>query len=363
MGLLDQFGEGGKIRGLLSSPDAMQYGLLLAANSGYSPRRKSVGEIAAQSLLQQQQMKQQQEEAMLQRQYREAQIAQMREPKQRRPVVVAGPDGKPVYVDEQNAIGQSPYLQPQGSASDSSMIQEWKASGEPDYFKFLQKRSRMVNPPTLQKPDPTRYVSTPNGTMRVAPDGTETILPETKPLEPQGRPIPQGLAGDLKGNAQVINMIDQVVPMLNTTAGKRATGARNAVVGMVLPDAIADNAKNVFDPKGTEVRAIVSNLNSFVVKERSGAAVTVQEFARQRGFLPTDADNTEVIKTKLGKLRKALIDENAYIADFAESQGYRRPPTGVNRGLTVYPNGSPEAARADSALRGGSNESDPLGLR
>jgi hypothetical protein len=159
--------------------------------------------------------------------------------------------------------------------------------------------------------------------------GEWKLVPGTEPTGVAGRPIPQGMASDLKTNATVIGQIDKVLPMLDTKEGEGAVGTRNAVIGALTPDFMSDNVKNFVDPSGTDTRAIITNLNSFVVKERNGAAVTVAEFARQRGFLPTDSDEKPVIKKKLANLREAIASEQQYILDFAESQGYRAPPASV----------------------------------
>jgi hypothetical protein len=166
--------------------------------------------------------------------------------------------------------------------------------------------------------------------------GQWNLIPGTEPTGVSGRPIPQGMANDLKSNAAVIGQIDKLLPQLRTEDGKafdptaqEAFGARNAVVDMLTPDGISDNVKNFVDSEGTDLRATVTNLNSVIVKERNGAAVTVAEFARQRGFLPTDKDNVETVEKKLLNLREALASEQQYMLDFAESQGYRPPPAQV----------------------------------
>lgn len=165
--------------------------------------------------------------------------------------------------------------------------------------------------------------------------GEWKLVPGTEPTGVAGRPIPQGMANDLKTNATVIGQIDKVLPQIRTPDGAidpkadKAFGARNAVIDMMTPDAISDNVKNMVNSEGTDLRATVTNLNSFIVKERNGAAVTVAEFARQRGFLPTDKDNAEIIEKKLKNLREALASEQQYMLDFAESQGYKPPPAAV----------------------------------
>jgi hypothetical protein len=188
--------------------------------------------------------------------------------------------------------------------------------------------------------------------------GKWELVEGTEPTGVAGRPIPQGMAADLTSNATVIGLIDKVLPQIRTPDGKidpkadAAFGARNAVIDAMTPDAISDNLKNFADSGGTDLRATITNLNSTVVKDRNGSAVTVAEFARQRGFLPTDKDNAEIIEKKLKNLREALSSEQQYILDFAESQGYKAPPA------SVRPSGTGLGQRSSAPVA-----ADPLGIR
>jgi hypothetical protein len=213
---------------------------------------------------------------------------------------------------------------------DRKLLEQRRTEAEAiDQWRKDQLAGRTNEPPTTRQTD--------RGLMQWN-EQTKTwnLVPGTEPTGVSGRPIPQGMANDLKTNATVIGQIDKLLPQLRTPDGKgfdpkaeSAFGARNAVVDMLTPDAISDNVKNMVDSEGTDLRATVTNLNSFIVKERNGAAVTVAEFARQRGFLPTDKDRVTVVETKLKNLREALASEQQYMLDFAESQGYRPPPAQV----------------------------------
>ena len=99
-------GSGSRARGLLADPRALQYGLLMMANSGYSQRRRGVAEIVATSALQQQQMQAAEAEQALQRRYREAQIAQLQAPKDAGPLVPVLRDGRIVYGTREQSRGQ-----------------------------------------------------------------------------------------------------------------------------------------------------------------------------------------------------------------------------------------------------------------
>jgi hypothetical protein len=94
-------------RGLLQNQDLA---MALLANSGYSPQKRSFGEIVGTSMMQAQGMKSQRDEDAFKRKYMEAQIQAMGQTS-RKPVVITGPDGKPIYVSENDAIGKAPFLQ------------------------------------------------------------------------------------------------------------------------------------------------------------------------------------------------------------------------------------------------------------
>lgn len=243
------------------------------------------------------------------------------------------------YRIEQDKLAQDRWKTEQATTAE---YRKQQADLERERITSLERRTMRERPPDVRQTD--------RGMMQWDPAKQKwDLVPGTEPTGVSGRPIPQGMANDMKSNASVLSQIDSLLPQLRdqsgnfTKAAKDAFGAGNAVVNMLTPDAISDNVKNFFDSDGTDLRAIVTNLNSYVVKERNGAAVTVAEFARQRGFLPTDSDSEEIIERKLTNLRKAIGDEQQYMLDFAESQGYRAPPSQITGGL-----GSPRKPKGGS---------------
>jgi hypothetical protein len=112
MGQPQQVNALDRLKGMWSNPDLA---MALLANSGYSPHKRSFGEILGTSMMQANQLKSGRDDDAFKRKYMEAQMAAMGQ-NQRKPVVIAGPDGKPIYVAEDEAIGKSPFLQ--GSAND-----------------------------------------------------------------------------------------------------------------------------------------------------------------------------------------------------------------------------------------------------
>lgn len=60
------------------------------------------------------------------------------------------------------------------------------------------------------------------------------------------------------------------------------------------------------DPEGVEARQLIGNLSSRVIKDRSGAAVTVSEFPRLAAFIPMPYDTPEKILANLEALEREL---------------------------------------------------------
>jgi hypothetical protein len=90
-----------------------------------------------------------------------------------------------------------------------------------------------------------------------------------------------------------------------------------------MPDALLQRA----DEAGVDVRAVIADLSSMVIHDRSGAAVTAAEFPRLRPFIPSDKDEPAAARRKLGR----FIAEYQMVNDeirgmFTEEQGYRQPP-------------------------------------
>jgi hypothetical protein len=98
--------------------------LALLANSGRSPYKRGFGEILGTSMLQANQMKQGREDDAFKRQYMMAQIQAMQGRGQRKPIAVLDESGKPVLVDEQDAIGKQPYAGG-NDAKPSALIQAY----------------------------------------------------------------------------------------------------------------------------------------------------------------------------------------------------------------------------------------------
>lgn len=113
---------------------------------------------------------------------------------------------------------------------------------------------------------------------------------------------------------------------------KGAVGAWNTVT----PDFAAQR----IDPKGVKARALIADIGSLKIHDRSGAAVTASETPRLKPFIPTVSDTPATIGTKLdnffAELEAMQQDmRDAYSNDAGESQlariGRDRPAASAPR--------------------------------
>lgn len=86
-----------------------------------------------------------------------------------------------------------------------------------------------------------------------------------------------------------------------------AVTARPTAVG--LRRSAGDAINQRLDPDGVDARALVANIGSMLVHDRSGAAVTVSEYPRLAPFVPKITDDSQAIIKKLRQLQNVLANE------------------------------------------------------
>lgn len=147
-----------------------------------------------------------------------------------------------------------------------------------------------------------------------APNGGVTL----RQVGPQQMP-PANIVGGMLENASSLRKIDEGLAMLRTPAGQGGVG----IVAGVVPGAILDRA----NPSGVDVRAIIADIGSLKIHDRSGAAVSASEFPRLRGFVPSLSDNPETIQRKLANFRREYLGilQDQY-ATYGPTGGYRPIP-------------------------------------
>jgi hypothetical protein len=138
--------------------------------------------------------------------------------------------------------------------------------------------------------------------------GSPTIVPAPKP-------IPAAVVKGMTENISAITQIDQTLQELENTQGSG--------VGLVegsLPGAISDR----INPEGVRLRAMIADIGSMKIHDRSGAAVTAAEFPRLRPFIPSPSDNPETIRKKLNQFRDQYLNElRDQRSVYGASSGYK----------------------------------------
>lgn len=207
---------------------------------------------------------------------------------------------------------------------------------------------------TLDKQAPKgQIVQTDQGTMVVDPRTGNVVpaigpggVPLTKPL----KDIPANVNTAIITNAQNLNKINQAIDLLDgKTVGslkgdKEATGWKGYASQGVL---------NRLDPNGVDTRAMISDIGSLVLHDRSGAAVTASESPRLMPFIPLATDDAATAKKKLTRFKQLYEQEQqAFAGAYSQDQGYR--PSPVKPTASTSPGGglTPEAIAAELKRRG-----------
>lgn len=214
---------------------ATNLGAQLLANSYGSG---SFGEALGRSVLGAQQSRAAEQDRRLREEYLQAQIEQMRRGPQRKPVVVAGKDGKPVYVDEQEAIGQAPYLE--GSTAQPTGLYAEYLQEHPDrkvpYFDWLKNRTAAT---TQQPRGSYSAIPTGDGTYGILDSATGQITPSSTVMPPKQTALP----AELQRATVAMNALDQALTAyekelkdFNPRSTDQANMAKRARINSLMAD-------------------------------------------------------------------------------------------------------------------------------
>jgi hypothetical protein len=125
---------------------------------------------------------------------------------------------------------------------------------------------------------------------------------------PPKKALPVTVQKEIDQLADVHSVVASALESVQQPGANKAVGFRNRVASVLLPDALANDAKNMMDKDGVAVRAKIANVFSTIGKLRSGGAITASEFERLRPFLPDDGERIEVSTQKLQGLEEAYRD-------------------------------------------------------
>ena len=152
-------------------------------------------------------------------------------------------------------------------------------------------------------------------------DPADAIGKQPAVRETAERVVPQNIAKAYQENSTALRKIDTALSEVDKYP--EAFGLQN-----VRGDAISQRV----DPKGVTARAIVADIGSLKIHDRSGAAVTAAETPRLLPFIPNVNDRPEVVKKKLALFRKEYeAIQNDIGSMYNAEQGYKSLPTAQTR--------------------------------
>ena len=173
-----------------------------------------------------------------------------------------------------------------------------------------------------------QIVQTDQGTMLVDPrtgNATPAMGPGGVPLTKPLKDIPANVNTAIITNSQNLNKVNQAIDLLSgkdvgaLKGDKEATGWKG-----YAPQAILNRS----DPKGVDTRAMISDIGSLILHDRSGAAITASESPRLMPFIPLATDDNKTALKKLTRFKQLYEQEQQAFADtYSKDQGYRPSPT------------------------------------
>lgn len=156
----------------------------------------------------------------------------------------------------------------------------------------------------------------PKGVIQQTQDGTFLVDPRAATAQPvvgpdgkqlsgkQMKDIPQSVLTGMMENNRSINKVNQALAAIGgdeaavpegMIADKNATGLKGYLPNFAL---------NRIDPKGTDTRALIADIGSLKIHDRSGAAVTASESPRLMPFIPSVNDDAATVAKKLNNFKR-----------------------------------------------------------
>lgn len=138
-------------------------------------------------------------------------------------------------------------------------------------------------------------------------------------LKPLPAPVLQARASNVAALRNIDSALSLLDPKNKTAAAKNARNAIGTGTGM-----LGDTFSQWHDPDGTDFRAQIGQIGGLIIKDTSGAAVSVSEDQRLAKWVPKVTDTPTAATAKLKNLKREIAQRNQAIADtFNEDQGYR----------------------------------------
>lgn len=139
--------------------------------------------------------------------------------------------------------------------------------------------------------------------------------------------IPQTVTKGVQENLNSLKQLDRAEEELKKVPD--SVGGVGSVIAANVPGAGLIQSR--MDPEGVKLRAIIADIGSLKIHERSGAAVTASEFPRLKPFIPQISDDAKTVRQKLASFRAVYEDTMRDTLEYyGPNNGFREytPATG-----------------------------------
>lgn len=154
--------------------------------------------------------------------------------------------------------------------------------------------------------------------------GALVLGPDGKPLQRPLKDIPSAAQTAIISNTQNINKVQQAIDLIDGKTTGELKGDKNATG---LKGYLPNTVLNRMDPEGTDTRAMIADIGSLVLHDRSGASVTASESPRLMPFIPLATDDKATVRKKLVRFKQLYEQEQQALQDtYSKDQGFKANP-------------------------------------
>jgi hypothetical protein len=166
-------------------------------------------------------------------------------------------------------------------------------------------------------------------------------------LGPKARPVPTQIQKAYVENGSSLRKVQAALDAVEAYPD-----------GLGVSNYLGDNIRQRTDPSGVNVRALVADIGSQKIHDRSGAAVTASETPRLKPFIPTATDNPATVRKKLKMFQAEYQAMQTEMEDmYSPDMGYR--PLGKG-GSETKPPAAPAPTMAAMPTANASNKGKTL---
>lgn len=218
----------------------------------------------------------------------------------------ASPDERQLYE-----TAATHYTQPKAQVTERGVVQitPQLPPGMPAPGQFGPQAAPQQQAGQGAAPGPASTQPGPTGSPAALP-GT-TPVPGVRVVQNDQRDPPEKMLGAMLGNVDAVRRTQGAMDSLNGNPGAVGPGLQ-----------LFPNLANWFDPNGTTTRAMVADIGSLKLHDRSGAAITASEMPRLIPFIPSIGDTKAAAMDKLAKF------QNEYRSTLADQYEVHGPKSG-----------------------------------